>query len=110
MELEALAFDHATLGGYVAQRWNFPQQIVDAITFHHAPLCYEGPYQEMVDLVAIANFLCSQAGRTSLGVHNVAAPPEEVYRRLGLDHIALKIIESELEAKLDNAEALATSS
>ena len=109
-ELQVFSFDHATLGGYVAQRWNFPEQIVDAITFHHHPLSYQGPHQEMVYLVAIANFLCSQAGRTSLGVHNVAPPPDEVYSRLGLDQISLKIIESELEAKLDNAEALATSS
>ncbi|MBC7855015.1 MAG: HDOD domain-containing protein [Pirellulaceae bacterium] len=109
-ELKVFSFDHATLGGYVAQRWNFPEQIVDAITFHHHPLSYKGPHQEMVYLVALANFLCSQAGRTSLGVHNVAPPPEEVYSRLGLDEISLKVIESELEAKLDNAEALAASS
>ncbi|MGI8982774.1 MAG: HDOD domain-containing protein [Pirellulaceae bacterium] len=108
-EIEEFSFDHATLGGFVAQRWNFPQQIVDAITYHHHPLSYHGPHPEMVYLVAIANFLCSQAGRTSLGVHNVAPPPEEVYSRLGLDPISLQIIDSELEAKLDNAEALAMS-
>lgn len=109
VEIKALSFDHATLGGYVAQRWNFPAQIVDAITFHHHPLSYHGPHEEMVYLVAIANYLCSRAGRTSLGVHNVAPPPEEVYSRLGLDPISLQIIESELEAKLENAEALAMS-
>ena len=108
VETQVLSFDHATLGGYVAQRWNFPQQIVDAITYHHAPLNYSGPHKEIVYLVTIANYLCSRAGRTSLGVHNVAAPPDEVYSGLGLDHVSLTIICSELEATLDKAEALAT--
>ena len=108
VETQLLSFDHATLGGYVAQRWNFPQQIVDAITYHHAPLNYKGPNKEMVYLVTIANYLCSRAGRTSLGVHNVAAPPDEVYSGLGLDHVSLTIICSEMEATLAKAEALAT--
>jgi putative nucleotidyltransferase with HDIG domain len=108
VETKVLSFDHATLGGYVAQRWNFPPQIVDAITYHHHPLSYTGPHKEMVYLVSIANYLCSRAGKTSLGVHNVAAPPDEVYSGLGLDHVSLTIICSELEATLDKAEALAT--
>ncbi|MFN0019321.1 MAG: HDOD domain-containing protein [Pirellulaceae bacterium] len=108
VETQILSFDHAALGGYVAQRWNFPSQIVDAITYHHHPLAYSGPHKEMVYLVSIANYLCSRAGKTSLGVHNVAAPPDEVYSGLGLDHVSLTIICSELEATLDKAEALAT--
>lgn len=106
-ENQILSFDHATLGGYVAQRWNFPSQIVDAITYHHHPLSYQGSHKEMVYLVAVANYLCSRAGRTSLGVHNVPAPPDEVYAGLGLDHVSLTIICSELEATLEKAEALA---
>ncbi len=106
-ENQVLSFDHATLGGYVAQRWNFPSQIVDAITYHHHPLNYQGPHKEMVYLIAVANYLCSRAGRTSLGVHNVVAPPDEVYAGLGLDHVSLTIICSELEATLEKAEALA---
>lgn len=108
-ENQILSFDHATLGGYVAQRWSFPPQIVDSITYHHDPLRYQGRHKEMVYLVSIANYLCSRAGRTSLGVHNVMAPPDEVYAGLGLDHVSLTIICSELEATLDKADALATS-
>ena len=107
VESEIFSFDHATLGGYVAQRWNFPQQIVDAITFHHQPLKYTGPHKEIVYAVAVANYLCSRAGKTSLGVHNVSSPPDEVYQGLGLNQVALTIICSELEATLEKAEALA---
>jgi len=33
VEQRNLTFDHATLGGFVAQKWNFPQQISDAIAY-----------------------------------------------------------------------------
>lgn len=106
-EQQILSFDHATLGGYVARKWNFPQQIEDAVTYHHHPLAYSGPHKDIVYIVTIANYLCSRAGRTSLGVHNVMAPAEEVYSGLGLDQIALTVICSELDAALDKADALA---
>ena len=108
VEMGVLSFDHATLGGFVAQTWNFPEQIVDAIAYHHHPLDYTGPHRDIVYIVPIANYLCSRVGRTSLGVQNVTAPPEEIYASLGLDHVALTIICSELEATLSKAEALAT--
>lgn len=107
VENQILSFDHATLGGFVAQRWNFPQQIVDAITFHHQPMAYEGPSKDLVYVVAVANYLCSRSGRTSLGIHNVAAPEDEVYGGLGLDQVTLSIICTELEVTLEKADSLA---
>ena len=36
-EKEVLGFTHAELGARVLQKWNFPEDIVDAIEFHHHP-------------------------------------------------------------------------
>lgn len=55
VESRLLAFDHAMLGGFVARRWNFPDNVADAITFHHQPWAYSGPYKELVNVVAVAN-------------------------------------------------------
>jgi putative nucleotidyltransferase with HDIG domain len=107
IENRTLSFDHALLGGYVVRKWNLPDSVADAVTFHHEPWCYKGPYQELVHVVAVANFLCSRAGVTSLGVHNVPAPPDEVYRSLGLDQVTLAIIWEELDSALEKATALA---
>ena len=57
----------------------------------------------------VANYLTSRIGMTSLGVHNVMAPPDEVYAGLGLDQVSLAIIWEELDSTLDKAMALATS-
>jgi putative nucleotidyltransferase with HDIG domain len=109
VENRILTFDHALLGGFVARKWNFPDQVADAITYHHQPWCYTGPHKDLVFVVSVANYLCSRAGLTSLGVHNVAPPPDEVYRGLGLDQVTLAIIWDELDATMDKASALATS-
>lgn len=109
VETRILTFDHALLGGFVARKWNFPDPVADAITFHHQPWCYSGPHRDLVHVVAVANYLCSRAGVTSLGVHNVAPPPDEVYAGLGLDQVSLAIIWDELDTALDKATALADS-
>ncbi len=53
-EREALGFDHATLGGEVAKRWNFPVTIQQAISLHHT---HAGVTKErtLTDVVYIAN-------------------------------------------------------
>jgi HD-like signal output (HDOD) protein len=108
-ESRILTFDHALLGGFVARRWNFPDAVADAITFHHQPWCYTGPHKDIVQVVAVANYLCSRAGVTSLGVQNVPPPPDEVYSELGLDQVTLAIIWDELDTALEKATSLATS-
>src|SRR4051812_33417794 len=82
VESKILSFDHATLGGFVARRWNFPDPVADAITFHHQPWNHTGPHKDLVEVVSVANYLCSRAGTTSLGVHNVPPPPDEIYAHL----------------------------
>ena len=109
VESRILTFDHALLGGFVARRWNFPDAVADAITFHHQPWCYTGPHKELVQVVAVANYLCSRAGVTSLGVHNVPPPADEIYAGLGLDQVTLAIIWDELDSALEKATSLAGS-
>jgi HD-like signal output (HDOD) protein len=108
VESRILTFDHALLGGFVARRWNFPDPVADAITFHHQPWCYNGPHKDLVQVVAVANYLCSRAGVTSLGIHNVLPPPDEVYSSLGLDQVTLAIIWDELDSALEKSVSLAT--
>lgn len=107
-ENRILSFDHALLGGFIAAKWNLAEPVIDAIAYHHNSGDYQGPHRDLVYVVAIANYLCSRAGWTSLGVHNVAPPPDQVYAGLGLDQISLAIIWDELEPTLGRAGSLAT--
>lgn len=107
-ENRILSFDHALLGGFIASKWNLAEPVIDAIAYHHNSGEYHGPHCDLVYVVAIANYLCSRAGWTSLGVHNVAPPPDQIYAGLGLDQISLAIIWDELEPTLSRAGSLAT--
>ncbi len=51
-EKEILGLCHAEIGGLLTRRWNLPEQIVDAIRYHHQPLLEE----ELSQLTAITYF------------------------------------------------------
>ncbi len=106
-ENRILSFDHATLGGFVARKWNFPDSINDAITYHHHAGEYRGEHRDLVHVVAVANYLCSRSGWMSLGIHNVEAPPDSVFQSLGLDEVTVSIIWDELEGTLQKSSSLA---
>lgn len=56
-EERILGVTHAEIGGWLAERWNLPNQLVDTIAFHHTP----GRMQrgaELPALVHLADFLC----------------------------------------------------
>lgn len=36
-EREILGFDHSQVGAKLAEKWNFPPELVEAIAYHHAP-------------------------------------------------------------------------
>lgn len=108
VERAVYGFDHAQLGGFAAQRWEFPPAIVDAIQYHHDIQAAPAPHRELVFVVTAADYLCSRAGWSAVGVHSVPLPPDVVYRVLGLDQIALAVIWDELFPTLEKARSLAT--
>ncbi len=54
VEEKLIGIDHARVGGLIAERWNFPAPLVDAIRFHHAP-SFARTNQHLPAIVNIAN-------------------------------------------------------
>lgn len=106
-ETAILTFDHCELGAAAAANWQFPTQIVDAIRYHHRPSAYRGDHPDLVDIVAVANFLCSRRGLTSLGVHNVLPPGAEVFDRLQIERNRLVSLWDDLEETFARADLIA---
>jgi HD-like signal output (HDOD) protein len=50
--------NHAEVGALIAEKWNFPENLVAAIRFHHTPGNAPGKYRMLVDVVYLANMLC----------------------------------------------------
>jgi putative nucleotidyltransferase with HDIG domain len=50
--------NHAEIGALIAEKWNFPEALVNAIRFHHDPASTPRADQDMVETVYLANMFC----------------------------------------------------
>lgn len=58
LEEITIGVSHSTIGKMIAEKWNFPGYITEAIEFHHSPLYADTAYKEVVYLTYIANVMC----------------------------------------------------
>ena len=83
-----LGANHADIGAQILTKWSLPQEIVNAVQFHHAPEDAEQT-NTMLDIVHVANFMSMMIGIGigKDGLHH--QPSAEVTERLGLepDHL-----------------------
>lgn len=61
-ERSVLGMDHAEVAGILLQNWKLPQEIVDAVRWHHRPALFEGDDDSLVSIVHIADVLCMDVG------------------------------------------------
>ncbi|MDK2897566.1 MAG: hypothetical protein PWP04_1686 [Candidatus Atribacteria bacterium] len=60
-EEEILGFNHALVGSKVAEKWNLPHELVEAIAFHHSPeLAKDNP--KLTAIVHVSDFVCVTMG------------------------------------------------
>jgi len=57
LESFSVGLAHAEVGAMIARKWNFPEQLVEAIRFHHNPLDCERDHKDIVFSVYLANAL-----------------------------------------------------
>lgn len=49
--------NHAEIGGLIAEKWNFPPTLIEAIRYHHEPLSCDPAMKDVVYTVYLANSL-----------------------------------------------------
>ncbi|MEO7425401.1 MAG: HDOD domain-containing protein [Fibrobacteria bacterium] len=70
-------FDHGRIGRLVAERWNFPADLVDAIAWHHQPEASKDFYRKVI-VIHLADLVSH--GFQITNVPGEAAPPtQEAY-------------------------------
>jgi putative nucleotidyltransferase with HDIG domain len=57
LERELLGFDHAQVGELVARKWNFAEEIVEAIGKHHSPEKAQ-IFPQLCHMVSLGNAIC----------------------------------------------------
>lgn len=58
MEDLSAGLNHAEIGALIAEKWNFPDVLIDAIRYHHEPLGTPEDNREVSYTVYLANALC----------------------------------------------------
>ena len=61
-EQEVLGIDHAELGARIAEKWNFPLSIIEAVRYHHRPWLSRGECSALVGLIHLANCMALITG------------------------------------------------
>jgi len=89
LEEKIIGYSHATVGGFLAKTWNLPEDLVEAISYHHTPFSAQ-KYVELTSVVHVANGLASLLGIGG-GVDSFLNPIQQK----ALDLLTLK--ESDLE-------------
>lgn len=82
-ERRALGFDHAQIGGLVARRWRFPDELANCIAWHHQPRS-QNVSSTALDAVHVANAVAKTIG-SGIGIEGMnMAVDTECVRALGL--------------------------
>ena len=89
LEENIIGFNHATVGGFMARGWNLPEDLVESISYHHAPSKAQN-HAVLANIIHVANGLASLLGIGG-GVDSFLNPIQQE----ALDFLSLK--ESDLE-------------
>ncbi len=54
----SVGLNHPDIGAMIAQKWNFPEQLIAAIKYHHEPTEADPKFQGIVFTVYLANAIC----------------------------------------------------
>ncbi|MBW2144600.1 MAG: HDOD domain-containing protein [Deltaproteobacteria bacterium] len=93
-EQMVLGTDHAEIGAHILKSWSLPQEIVNAVRWHHDPDSAEET-NTLIDVVHVADVLCLMIG---IGVGREGLqyePSPSVSKRLGLKSNHIEMIASQ---------------
>ena len=83
-EKEALKTDHAEIGALILSKWSFPDDLVNAVRWHHNPEGLKNSHLHP-DIVYLANLLCHSNGDSESDEEQLNMPYSSVLDRLRID-------------------------
>ena len=97
---------HASVGSWMAQKWRFPQKLVDVIEHHHKPhLSKSAPVESAI--VHLSDILVRARGFGFAGDHTLMAVNPKSWQMLGLSEADLRDVLWTFEESLEMTEDLA---
>ena len=103
VEKSVLGYDHATVGGVLADKWNLSKVVRHAIMYHHSPEL-DGDYYETTCIIAASDVLAHQCGYTN-NVDNVKMEiNEEVAEAIGLPIEQFETVQAVVVSEVSKAQ------
>lgn len=96
VEEKLIGIDHARVGGLMAEHWNFPVPLVDAIRFHHTP-SFARINQQLPAIVNLANSFSDEFQSSSQELFSFQIHPESL-NILKLDAAKVENLKTKLKA------------
>jgi len=104
-ETSYFGYDHGLVGKGLAENWNFPEELIEGIGFHHNPEGAKEEHRLFVKTIFIADYLMFEQG---YGYVAMPLPDREILqqyvRDIGLQWYALRAIVELVREDLGNIE------
>jgi putative nucleotidyltransferase with HDIG domain len=106
-ETKVIGVTHAEIGGWLAEKWNLPESLVQAITHHHDPMAIDDP-SDILMVTHAANALTrhNHVGQAGDALGASLSPEASAMFKNGRDisdEDLLAELSQELEVELENA-------
>jgi putative nucleotidyltransferase with HDIG domain len=99
LENFSVGLNHAEVGALIAKKWNFPEQLIIAIRFHHDPTQCPTANRDIVYCVYLANSICD-IERERIGFDQISTT---VLRDFGIEtEDQLNVIQQKLSKLFDD--------
>ncbi|MFC1882701.1 HDOD domain-containing protein [Thermodesulfobacteriota bacterium] len=82
-EKEVLKTDHAEIGALILSKWSFPDDLINAVRWHHYPEGLENSNLHP-EIVYLAYLLCHSSGDSESDEEQLNMPYSSVLDRLGI--------------------------
>ncbi len=104
-EKEVFGITHAQAGKWLTQKWNFPKELVDSVSFHHRPDSAK-QYQRTACIVMLSENIIKMMGFGFSGDPYVHTIDDNVWNAIGLRFDDLKQVFSDVENSIRDKDAL----
>ena len=107
-ERSILETDHVEVGAWMAERWQLPPELIEAIGSHHDPEKAVGPHAKLIAATYASNAIVAAADHLARKTNVVVTVelPEVICKTLGLSQVGLVQLATELQAKRKQIEQL----
>lgn len=101
-EQELFNVTHQEIGAFLTERWNLPQNLQNAVKFHHSPLPTRDHYT-MTAIVHCADIFVRSLDFGNGGDDKIPAMSENVWKSFGLENHSLNMLFDAIRDEIEKA-------